>query len=150
IEEIEVCDFKEYNDTIDSFGEDQFIFRGVGKSDYNLLPNIGRRGKIILDRELELFDEFKMLAYPYLKRNSIDVENELEFLTIAQHHGLPIRLLDWSKNPLIATYFSVYNNENSDGALYVLDINTVPSIKDALLDEEGKVLNADISFSSDI
>ena len=49
-------------------------------------------------------------------------ESDLEWLTIAQHHGLPTRLLDWTLSPLVAMFFTVSKHEDCDGAVYVWDI----------------------------
>jgi type I restriction enzyme M protein len=85
-----------------------------------LIPKVGRVAHTAQSRarfEKSIFDAFKRQAHPYLAQLPA---NEWEWLTIAQHHGLPTRLLDWTYNPLVALYFAVETNIDSDGAVHAL------------------------------
>ena len=86
-----------------------FIYRGVRNSTFELVPSIGRlknKDEPFLDLKEEklILDIFKHRGYPFIKEYK---DENLELLSIGQHHGLPTRLLDWTKNPLVAVYFAV-------------------------------------------
>ena len=52
--------------------------------------------------------------------------NDWERATIAQHYGVPTRLLDWSENPLVGIYFAINdgNYDNEDGVIWVFEDKT--------------------------
>src|SRR5262249_7630126 len=67
----------------------RWIFRGHADTHHKLIPSVGRGGHSSRDRskyERSLFDIFRREACAYLA--SVP-ETEWEWLSLAQHHGLP-------------------------------------------------------------
>lgn len=93
-------------------------FRGQADSNWSLLPKSGRSEHLLPDnRDIGRYTDWKNKAIAYVDLPS----SEIECLAIAQHHGLATRLLDWSQNPLVATFFAVNSEAESDGAIYILE-----------------------------
>ena len=59
-----------------------------------------------LKLEREMLSEFRRSGATLLNTNAI-----VYVYFIAQHYGMPTRLLDWTTNPLAALFFAV-NNQN--------------------------------------
>lgn len=83
--------------------EGRYVFRGYSTEE-QILPSIIRNRAV--DIEARLLKEFERYGAHYFHAN-----NPIEFMAHAQHYGLPTRLLDFSYNPFIALFFSLYSQK---------------------------------------
>lgn len=146
--------FEELASLVQPFRKDkdgEWIFRGVRQNTYELIPKIGRpesRKEISSGRSLPydraaeetMIKHFIRSAGPYVEHIPA---TRLEWLALAQHHGMFTRLLDWSESLLVAAYFAVEDARKSDAQpmIYcVRDIPVAPADKHDKLDELDNVM----------
>jgi hypothetical protein len=99
-------------------------FRGHSETFNNLTPGIFREKYSMQfsfkpDFELRIYEEFKRVA-PSISNLDFSSNGDLEWLFVMQHYGLPTRLLDWSESILVAAFFAVEKNQESDAELWAM------------------------------
>ena len=102
-----------------------FIFRGHNDRDYKLMPGIFRTECGLDKKTTPVYsqDEYTTLIDFISHSSSISnlPANQLvPWLEIAQHYGVPTRLLDFTTNPLVALYFACEGGEGKNASVWVL------------------------------
>jgi hypothetical protein len=107
----------------------RLLFRGQNV-DKPLLPKLVRIAeeksipyKQLITIERRMLDRFQKESVPLIRGRS--PANSWEWLSVAQHQGLPTRLLDWTSNVLAGLWFAVSSDprEGDRGVLWVLDVS---------------------------
>lgn len=96
-------------------------YRGQPDVDFELIPGIYRKPDRLIRHEHIMFKEMEN-AVP---AEFVSCKCTFDKLVKMQHYGLPTRLLDITKNPLVALYFACSDKttEGKDGGLFLFVIH---------------------------
>lgn len=111
---------------VDQMSENPLWFRGQPSHEYHLTPKLMRGDSRPMDevyqREARLVARFRERSLPFWPAGY--PQQPWEHLFSMQHHGVPTRLLDWSENLLVATYFAATTpspTESAKPTIWTLD-----------------------------
>jgi hypothetical protein len=119
---VKIQSFPDYVEQVCSESLNGHLFRGVPDAEGHLLvPSIGRPAGYqklslaqITSKEKHGLKRFRLEGARHVS-GSPDLWT---WMVLARHHGLPVRLLDWTRNPLVALYFAVWNGSGASAAVY--------------------------------
>jgi len=129
----------------------RYAFRGLSDSNYKLESRLARHGGDFRKLEKHLLRNFKKYAH----RSVVEKDSFWHWLSVAQHYGLPTRLLDWTYSPFVAMHFATADIDkfNVDGVIwavnYVKTHNILPEKLSRKLEDEGaNVFTVEMLFES--
>lgn len=99
------------------------VFRGVAHDTSHLFTSLDRLGGLNAPHskghlEAHLLRNFMRYGQPFLQKS----DSLWELMVVAEHHGLPTRLLDWTQSPLVAAHFATLQGEaGRDRVVWQLD-----------------------------
>ena len=98
-----------------------FLFRGMSSVAWPLLTSLER-----LRSPPEKIEEAALRAFAkYSPMSTFQRHSEWERMAVAQHNGLPTRVLDWTASPLVAAHFATAESEHwdEDGVVWCVNVS---------------------------
>lgn len=90
------------------------LYRGHADVSWSLLPSAYRPGNTGI-RDRATLQRWSRVAARFA---SPVPRNDIEWLVLAQHYGVPTMLLDWTESPLIALFFACFGEDHADGCVW--------------------------------
>jgi hypothetical protein len=100
-----------------------YAFRGLPDAAHELKTSLIRLGGEYAKMERHLLRNFRK----YAGTEVVSQDLLWNWLSLAQHHGLPTRILDWTYSPYVALHFATENTTkaNIDGAIWCVDFKRI-------------------------
>jgi len=102
----------------------KFVFRGLPDASFSLVTSLQRMSKGDMTHAKTIEEHVIRNFQRYAHNSHADLgSNIFNWLSLAQHHGAPTRLLDWSQSPMVALYFAcIYPKEDAkDGVIMCIN-----------------------------
>jgi len=124
-----------------------FAFRGLSGVSEISETTLIRLGGEYPRREQSLLRNFRKYAH----RSTTQPDSVWNWIALAQHHGLPTRLLDWSFSPYVALHFATVNQSEwrNDAIIWCVDCVKMKKhlpgkLRKLLHEEESDVLTVEM------
>src|SRR3954453_9910394 len=92
------------------------VFRGLARSSYSNMSSLARLSGQFEQLERHLIRNLRKYAHREAPGPTL-----WDWLSLAQHHGLPTRLLDWTFSPLVALHFATASWPDEEAVLMAVD-----------------------------
>ena len=122
-----------------------YVFRGAPRVTHGLETSLQTGGYVAHERHL--LKSFRK----YASRSAVHGDWVWNWLSLAKHHGLPTRLLDWSYSPYVAMHFATANHREleSDGAIWCVDYQKTnellpPKLREILKSDDANIFTTEM------
>jgi hypothetical protein len=138
-----ISSWRELDDAVAALGAGRvhapWGFRGLARSGYSNVSSLARLGEDFPPLERHLIRNFQ--KYAHRERPGPTV---WDWLSLAQHHGLPTRLLDWTFSPFVAAHFATATSPEHEAVMWAVDCEAahaeLPPELRAALEAEGALV----------